>query len=65
MIKTVIRIENDMVMVFDENGEELPEYQGNFSSVKDKIIADAREESVFKHWFGYNLKPRVIRRDFF
>jgi hypothetical protein len=65
MIKTVIRIENDMVMVFDESGEELPEYQGNFTSVKDKIIADAQEESVFNHWFGYSQKPHVLRRECF
>ena len=63
MIKTVIRIENDMVMVFDENGEEMPEYQGNYDYVKDKIIADATQESVFNHWFGYCLKPRVTDPD--
>ena len=65
MIKTVIRIKNDMVMVFDENGEELPEYQGNYDCVKDKIISDAQAESVFNHWFGYSLKPHITRRECF
>lgn len=59
MIKTVIRIENDMVMVFDENGEEIPEYQGNYDCVKDKIIADATEDAVFNHWFGHCFKPHI------
>lgn len=60
MIKTVIRIENDLVMVFDENGEEIPEYQGVYDYVKDRIIADASEQSVFNHWFGYSAKPSIV-----
>lgn len=62
MIKTVIRINNDMVMVFDEKGEEMPEYQGYFKDVKDRILEDARQDSVFKHWFGYLLKPETVSR---
>lgn len=65
MIKTVIRIENDMVMVFDENGDEIPEYQGNYDYVKDRIMADADTESVFKHWLGSWPKPRMVAPDHF
>jgi endo-alpha-1,4-polygalactosaminidase (GH114 family) len=61
MIKTVIRAKNDMVLVFDENGEELPEYQGYYSKVKDRILADAQVDSVFNHWFGHSFKPDVVR----
>jgi hypothetical protein len=61
MIKTVIRIKNEMVMVFDENGDELPEYQGYYYDVKDRILADAQVNSVFKHWFGHSLKPAAVR----
>ena len=57
MIKTVIRIKNDMVLVFDEKGEQLPCYQGFYDDVKDKILADIQPGSVFNHWFGYSLKP--------
>ncbi len=57
MIKTVIRIKNDMVMVFDERGEQLPEYQGHYADVKEKIMANAPAGSVFNHWFGHELKP--------
>ncbi len=60
MIKTVIRIKNDMVMVFDENGEEIPRYQGFYNEVKDSILADARAGSIFNHWFGYSLKPVIV-----
>lgn len=60
MIKTIIRIKNDMVLVFDENGEELPEYQGYYDNVKDRIMADALANSVFNHWFGHSLKPEGV-----
>ncbi len=65
MIKTIIRIENDMVMVFDENGEEIPEYQGNYDYVKDRIMAEADEQSVFNHWLGNWQKPRAVTPDRF
>jgi hypothetical protein len=60
MIKTVIRIENDMVMVFNESGEEMPDYQGNYDYVKYKIIAEAGDNAVYNHWFGQWLKPHVV-----
>lgn len=63
MIKTIIRVDGDMVMVFDENGEELPEYQGRFYDVKDSILADASPDSVFKRWTGYVLQPQTVSRE--
>jgi len=63
MIKTVIRIKNDMVMVFDEKGEEMPFYEGYYNEVKDKILADVQPGSIFNHWFGYSLKPLVVNPD--
>jgi len=60
VIKTVIRIENDMVMVFDEAGEQMPEYQGYYCDVKEKILTDAPGDSVFNCWFGYSLEPEVV-----
>ena len=63
MIKTVIRIKNDMVLVFDENGEEMPRYQGYYREVKDKILADIQPGSIFNHWFGYSLKPVAVVPD--
>jgi len=46
-----------MVMVFDENGEQIPKYQGRYHDVKERILADAPAGSVFNHWFGYDLEP--------
>jgi len=52
-----------MVLVFDENGEEMPLYQGYYREVKDKILEDVQSGSVFNHWFGYSLKPMAIGPD--
>ena len=60
MIKTVIRIKNNMVLVFDENGDEMPYYQGHYDEVKEKIMADAPKGSIFNHWFGNSLIPSVV-----
>jgi hypothetical protein len=60
MIKTIIRAGNDMVLVFNENGDEMPEYQGLYYDVKDKILADAQIEAVFKHWYGRSLRPVAV-----
>jgi hypothetical protein len=60
MIKTVIRIKNDMVMVFDEYGEQIPEYQGHYADVRERITADAPAGSVFNHWFGHELAPEIV-----
>jgi hypothetical protein len=61
LIKTVIRIGNDMVMVFDERGQQLGEYQGHYQDVREKILADAPAGAVFHHWFGYSLEPERVR----
>ena len=63
MIKTVIRLQNDLVMVFDESGEEIPEYQGYYHNVKDKIITDCTATSVFYHWFGFAMKPYEVKME--
>jgi hypothetical protein len=63
MIKTVIRTKNDMVLVFDENGEEMPLYQGYYQAVKDNILADARPGATFNHWFGCALESVVVSKD--
>lgn len=47
MIKKVIHWANGMVMVFDENGKQMPEYQGIYEEVKDKILKDSNENTEF------------------
>ena len=46
MIRTVIRLKNDMVMVFDEDGEQLPKYQGSYAEVRESILKDAPPDAV-------------------
>jgi len=62
VIKTVIRMKNNMVMVFDEEGEQMPEYQGYYDEVKETIMANAPGGSVFNHWFGSSAEPEVVYR---
>ena len=58
MIKTVIRLKNNMVMVFDTEGEQVPEYQGKYEDVKGRILRDASTGTVFNHWFGHDTRTR-------
>ena len=60
MIRTVIRINNNMVLVFDEEGEQIPEFQGYYENVKDKILANASGGSVFNHWLELSAEPEVV-----
>ena len=56
MIRTVIRCSNDMVIVFDKNGEQIPEYQGQYQEVKGKILRDAPLNAVFGYFPDYELE---------
>ena len=49
MIKTAFRFQNNMVMVFDKNGEQIPIYQGQYEKVKGSILRDASPEVIFAH----------------
>jgi len=63
MITTIIRLKNDMVMVFDAEGEQVPEYQGQYKDVKGGILRDAPPDALFTHWFGYRNEPETIYRE--
>lgn len=58
--KTAIRLQNDMVMVFDEEGEQVPEYQGQYRDVKRRILRDAMPGTVFAHWFDCAAGQTVV-----
>ena len=60
MIKTVIRTRNNMVIVLDADGEQIPDYQGQYEDVKEGILRDATSGTLFNHWFGYTLKPEAV-----
>ncbi len=46
MIKSVLRV-GDNVLVFDENAEQIPEYQGQYQEVREKILRDAPSDAAF------------------
>lgn len=39
-IARVIKWGNGMIMVFDEDGIQMPEYQGRYAEVKERILAN-------------------------
>ena len=63
MIKTAIRFKNDMVVVFDESGEEIPEYRGQYEEVKESILRDAPPDAVFSHGFTNSGKSSEVPRE--
>ena len=62
MIKTVIRAANNMVIVFDENGRQLSEYQGQYEEVKQRILDDTGDEAALVHWFGVSPESNTVSK---
>ena len=63
MIKTVIRCSNNMVIVFDKKGEQIPEYQGQYEEVKRKILKDAPLNAVFGRFPDYETELQIVPRE--
>ncbi len=63
MMKTVIRTQEDIVIVFDENGRQIPEYQGRYEDVRLIILQDAFARTVFKHWRENSPEPEIVARN--
>ena len=63
MIKTVIRLENDLVIVFNEAGEQIPEFQGHYKDVKESIRKNIAPGTVFKTWFGLADEPVTVPKN--
>ncbi len=63
MIRTAIRSRNNMVMVFDEGGEQVPGYQGQYKRVRKDILADAPLNALFIHGFASTGGWRDIPRE--
>ena len=52
-----------MVMVFDEQGEQISEYQGHYEEVKKSILRDAPLEAAFAHGLTDNGGFRRVPRE--
>jgi len=63
VIKKVIGFQNDMVMVFDDYGEQVCEYQGYYADVRERILTNAPRDAVFTRWFDDEVKPRTVLRE--
>ena len=50
--------DNNMVMTFDQNGQQMPEYQGTKEEVWEKIMRDKTDETVIggADWAEYRGK---------
>jgi hypothetical protein len=59
VIRCVITAENGMVLVFDEAGEQIPEYQGRYHEVKPRILKDAPPGTVFSYALQLNNKTKI------
>ena len=62
MIKTAIRCPNNIVIVFDEMGEQIPEYQGQYEEVKEGILKDAPPDTVFRYILNYEVNLKSVPR---
>ncbi len=63
MIKTAIRFRNNMVMVFDKEGKQIPKYQGQYEKVKESILRDASPDTIFTLGFTDAGELRKIPRE--
>jgi len=63
MIRTVIRCQNDMVIVFDDEGKQIPTYQGHYPEVREHVLTDALLNAVFAHGFNSSGELRRIARE--
>ncbi|MFH1002596.1 MAG: hypothetical protein V1780_00435 [Chloroflexota bacterium] len=63
MISSVVRCPSNMVMVFDEDGEQLPEYQGMYPEVRAHLMEQAPPGTVFGHWYDSEADIVTIPRE--
>ena len=61
MINDVIKFQNGMVMVFDEKGEQMAEFQGRYEEVRAKILAHAPKNAKF-FYGAWNVSGNAVPR---
>jgi len=51
-----------MVLVFDDEGEQIPEYQGYYNGpLKNKIVQDAPADAIFGHTINSRGETHLVR----
>ena len=63
MIKAAIRLQDNMVMVFNKRGEQIPRYQGRYQTVKQSILGDAPPDAQFAHGLTDAGELREVSRE--
>lgn len=63
MIQEVIKLQSGTVMVFDEKGEQMPEFQGRYEDVRLKVLAHAPGGTKFFHGDWTVLANPLLGKD--
>ena len=63
VIKSVYRLKNDTVMVFDAEGEQVSKYQGRYEDVKESILREVPPDAVLSHCFDNAMEPEVVTKE--
>ena len=63
VIKSVIKTQGGMVMVFDDKGEQVPEYQGRYEAVRLRILKDAPASAVLSHAYNCESDLKTVLRE--
>ena len=63
MIKTAIRCSNNMVIVFDKEGEQISEYQGQYEEVREKILTNAPLNTIFAYFPDFEPELQIVPRE--
>ena len=63
VIKSVIKSQNGMVMVFGKRGEQIPEYQGQYEEVRKSILKDAPPDAVFGYFPNCETELEMVPRE--
>ena len=63
MIKAAVRFQNNMVIVFDKRGEQIPEHQGQYEKVKESILRYATSDVIFAHGFTDAGELRKVSKE--
>jgi len=62
-VKCVFLFPNGNVAVTDENGQQIPELQGLYKDVKDRVLAAADEDTEFNGWPTSDTVSEVKRKE--
>ena len=62
-LKTAMRLPNDTIMAFDEDGEQIPGLQGHYEDVHAGIMCSYGSGTVFLRWNSGEPEPRKVPRN--